>query len=229
MPTGGLYLAADSSVGITLAMLDYPLYASAAALPGWRASRPLVIVLSGPSGSGKSSLIADFLAMVPDFAMSVSATTRQPRPGEAHGVAYFFLSDGEFDQLAAENGFLEHATVFGRHRYGTPRHFVEQQLASGHNVIMDVDVQGADQIRQSMPEAVRIFIAPPSAEELERRLRGRGTDDEDSIARRLAEARAEAARWADFHYVVVNDQRERAVIDLAAIIRAERCASHRCR
>ena len=149
--------------------------------------------------------------------MSVSATTRAPRSGEEHGKAYFFMQPEDFAQQVAAGGFLEHATVFGRHSYGTPRRFVEERLAEGINVIMDVDVQGAEQIAESMPEALRIFIAPPSGEELERRLRGRGTDDEDSITRRLAEAKAEAKRWQDFHYVIVNEDRARAVDDLCAI------------
>ena len=159
--------------------------------------------------------------------MSVSATTRSPRAGEEEGKAYFFMEPEAFDHQVAEGGFLEHATVFGRHSYGTPRHFVEERLGEGINVIMDVDVQGAAQIADSMPEAVRIFIAPPSSDELERRLRGRGTDDEESIGRRLAEANAEAMRWKDFHYIIVNDDRARAVEDLCAIVRAERCRSQR--
>ena len=198
-----------------------------AALPNWQPSQPLLVVLSGPSGSGKSSVITDFLARWQDFCMSVSATTRGPRNGEVHGDAYFFMSPNDFAQQVADGGFLEHATVFGRHSYGTPRRFVEERLAAGVNVIADVDVQGAAQIAESMPEALRIFIAPPSSQELERRLRGRGTDDDESIGRRLAEAHTEAKRWQDFHYVIVNDDRKCAVEDLCAIVRAERCASPR--
>ena len=212
------------SVPIMPKLMAQHAYPQASALPDWQPSKPMLVVLSGPSGSGKSSVISDFLGQHPDFRMSVSATTRAPRSGEVHGVAYFFMDADDFKQQIKDQGFLEYATVFGRHSYGTPRAFVDEQLARGVSVIMDVDVQGADQIAESMPTAVRIFIAPPSAPELERRLRGRGTDDEDSISRRLAEANAEAARWQHFHYVIVNDDRERAVTDLCAIVRAERCA-----
>lgn len=199
------------------------------ALPGWQSCSPLVVVLSGPSGSGKSSVIADFLAANPDFVMSVSATTRDPRPGEVDGQAYFFMTPSAFKAGVERGEFLEHATVFGRHAYGTPRAFVESCVAAGRSVIMDVDVQGAAQIAESMPQALRIFIAAPSPAELERRLRGRGTDDADSVARRLAEAQAEAARWQDFHCLIVNDQRAQALADLHAIVRAERCRVERLR
>lgn len=159
--------------------------------------------------------------------MSVSATTRAPRSGECHGEAYFFMQPDDFDQQVAAGGFLEHATVFGRHRYGTPRAFVEQHIAAGRSVVMDVDVQGARQIRDSMASAVQVFIAPPSLAELERRLRGRGTDDEDSITRRLGEAAAEASQWRQFDYVVVNNDLQQSIDDLCAIVRAESLASQR--
>ncbi|TVR12333.1 MAG: guanylate kinase [Planctomycetota bacterium] len=200
---------------------------SPAALPGWQSAPALLLVLSGPSGAGKSSIIKGFLQSHANFVMSVSATTRQPRPGETHGTDYFFMSPEAFAQQVERDGFLEHATVFGRHHYGTPRAFVEEHIAHGRSVVMDVDVQGASQIRATMPQAVQVFIAPPSLAELEQRLRGRGTDDEDSITRRLSEAAAEASQWQQFDYIVINHELERAIHDLSAIVRAAGLATHR--
>jgi guanylate kinase len=150
----------------------------------------------------------------------LSCTTRAPRGQERDGVDYFFLAPEEFARRAGSGEFLEHATVFGKHSYGTPRAFVEQQLAAGRSVIKDVDVQGAAQIRRTFPAAVQVFVAPSSRAEIERRLRGRGTDSDEVIARRLAEADAELARWRDYDYLVVNDDLGRAVDDLAAVLRA---------
>ncbi len=181
----------------------------------------LMVVLSGPSGAGKSSLIAGFLARRSDFAQSVSATTRAPRPGEREGRDYFFLDADAFTDLVATDGLLEHATVFGQHRYGTPRAFVEARLERGEGVIADVDVQGAQQIRQSMPAAVQVFVIPPDEAELERRLRGRGTESDAAVARRLDEARREIACWRRYDYLLVNDALDAAVDRLEAIVRAE--------
>ncbi|MFW5751407.1 MAG: guanylate kinase [Planctomycetota bacterium] len=181
----------------------------------------LMVVLSGPSGAGKSSLIGGFLARRGDFAQSVSATTRAPRPGEREGHDYFFLDETAFTGLIETDGLLEHATVFGQHRYGTPRAFVEERLARGQGVIADVDVQGAQQIRQNMPTAVQVFVIPPDEAELERRLRGRGTESDAAVARRLDEARLEIACWQRYDYLLINDELDRAVDRLDAIVCAE--------
>lgn len=188
--------------------------------------RPLLVVLAGPSGSGKSSLASAFLSTRDDFVESVSATTRAPRPGEVDGADYRFLSEAAFTEMIAADAFLEHAQVFGRHRYGTPRDAVEAAFAAGRHVIMDIDVQGAAQIRQRMPEAVQVFIVPPSTEELERRLRGRGTEVEADVQRRLREAAAECSNARSFDYLLVNDRIECAVADLQAIVRAEAMRWH---
>jgi len=187
-----------------------------------RRARPLLLVLSGPSGAGKSSLIARFLSETPGFVESVSATTRAPRDGEQDGVDYHFLSEELFARRVEAGEFLEYAHVFGKYWYGTPRAFVDEQFAEGRSVIMDIDVQGAAQIRERMPEAVLIFVVPPSAEALEQRLRGRGTEAVDELAARLGEAERELAQWPDFDYVVVNDELEHAVRDLEQIVDAER-------
>ena len=184
--------------------------------PQWRGDG-VVLVLSGPSGCGKSTLITAFLARRPDFAASVSTTTRPPRPGEIDGRDYHFTDEAIFCQRIADGAFLEHAVVFGRHRYGTLRAPVEERRAAGLGVIMDVDVQGAAQIRDRLPVAVQVFIMPPSAAELERRLRGRGTDEPEVVARRLAEATDEIACWSDYDFVVVNDDLGPAVARLEAI------------
>lgn len=184
--------------------------------------RPLVLVLSGPSGAGKSSLIKGLLAQRQDLVASVSATTRSPRGTERDGVDYHFLSEDEFAALREEDGLLECAQVFGRHWYGTPRAFVERQHAAGRHVIMDLDVQGAVQLRARMQAAaVLVFVLPPDATTLEARLRGRGTDSEDVIARRLAEAEREIAQWQCYDYLLCNDALDDCVDALAAVLRAE--------
>lgn len=184
--------------------------------------RGLLVILAGPSGSGKSTLLDGLLKSEPDFAASVSATTRKPRPGERDGVDYHFLSEDRFRDLIAADGFLEYAQVFAKDWYGTPRAFVEDRLASGRSVITDIDVQGAAQIRGRMPQAVQVFVTPPSVPELERRLRGRGTESAEAIARRLDEAGRELARAQEFQYLIINDDMQRALDDLRHIIAAER-------
>lgn len=154
---------------------------------------------------------------MPRLRLSVSATTRPPRPSERDGTDYFFLTDEDFDALARSGGLLEWAEVFG-HRYGTPRPWVEETLDAGVDVVLEIDVQGAAQVREAMPEAVLVFLAPPSLEELERRLRSRGTEDEDMLARRLAEAGWELEQRGWFDHVVVNDDLEGASAQVAAII-----------
>ncbi|MCK6487940.1 MAG: guanylate kinase [Planctomycetes bacterium] len=178
------------------------------------------LVISGPSGAGKSTIIQGLCARLPGLVRCLSCTTRAARGQERDGVDYFFLSAEEFARRTAAGAFLEHATVFGKHSYGTPRAFVEEQLAAGRSVIKDVDVQGGAQIRRSFPAALQVFVAPSSRGEIERRLRHRGTDSEEVIARRLAEADAELARWQDYDHLVINDQLEQAIDDVAAILRA---------
>ncbi|WP_097032604.1 guanylate kinase [Sodalis endosymbiont of Henestaris halophilus] len=180
-------------------------------------------IVSAPSGAGKSSLIQAFLKTQPlyDTQMSISHTTRAMRLGEAHGQHYFFVSVAEFERMIVENAFLEYAQVFGNY-YGTSRAIIVQILATGVDVFLDIDWQGAQQIRWKMPSARSIFILPPSREELDRRLRGRGQDSEDVIARRMAQAVAEMTHWAEYDYLVVNDDFNIALLDLKTIIRAER-------
>lgn len=179
-----------------------------------------LLVVSGPSGAGKSTVIQRACTLEPSLVRCLSCTTRAPRGSERDGVDYWFLSQAEFDRRAAAGGFLEHAVVFGKASYGTPRAFVEEQLAAGRSVIKDVDVQGAAQIRTSFPQAVQIFLIPPDPGEVERRLRGRGTDAPEVVARRLAEAEREVAHWRDYGFLIVNAEVERAAADLLAVLRA---------
>ena len=181
----------------------------------------LFLVLSGPSGAGKSTVIQRFLRGHPEFIRCLSVTTRPPRGQERDGVDYFFTSAEEFTRRVDHQQFLEHAVVFGKHHYGTPRGFIEENLRAGRSVIKDVDVQGALRIRQTFPAAVQVFVVPPAEGDIETRLRGRATDDEDTIRRRLEEAKAEIALWDQYDYVVFNDDLEQAVGDLTAIVRAE--------
>jgi guanylate kinase len=181
----------------------------------------MLLVLSGPSGAGKGTLGGCLLATDPSFQFSVSATTRQARSYEVEGTHYFFVSDEVFDGMVARDDFLENAVVH-EHRYGTPRAYVEEKLSQGINVLLDVDVQGACAVMEVMPEAVTVFILPPSYEELARRLRTRNTDDPEEIARRLCNARGEIARMGVFRYAIVNDTKEQAFAELSAIVMAEK-------
>jgi guanylate kinase len=183
--------------------------------------RGRLIVIAGPSGVGKGSVVKELLARDPHLALSVSATTRDPRAGERHGREYLFLADPEFDRMIDEGRLLEWAEIVG-HRSGTPRDFVEEQRATGRDVILEIDVKGAGQVKDSQPDAVLIFLAPPSMEELERRLRGRKTETEERIRRRLATAAWEMTQQGWFDHVVVNDELLRASDQVAAIIDAFR-------
>jgi guanylate kinase len=177
-----------------------------------------LFVITGPSGVGKGTLIRRLLERVPGLELSVSATTRPPRPGERDGAEYHFLSDDEFQRLAREGELLEHATYSGR-RYGTPRSEVEPRLAAGRSVVLEIEVQGARQVRQAMPEAVQVFIAPPSPAALRERLEGRATDRPEEIERRLSAAQEELAARSEFGYVIVNDDLERATDELVELVR----------
>ncbi len=181
-----------------------------------------LIVISGPSGAGKSTVVFKAMEGRSDLCFSTSVTTRKPRPGEVDGREYFFVDLERFDEMIANDELLEHA-VYVANSYGTPRKYVEDKLNSGMNVLLDIEVQGARQVAEKMPEAVKIFIIPPSLQELERRLVGRGTDTARAIEARLIRARQEY-READFYdYIIVNDDADRAAGELRAILTAEHC------
>jgi guanylate kinase len=176
-------------------------------------------VITGPSGVGKGTLIRGLLARVPELELSVSATTRRPRAGEVDGVDYHFLDDEEFDDRLAAGDFVEHASYSGR-RYGTLRSELEKRAAAGVPVVLEIEVQGARQVRETMPEAVQVFIEPPSLEALRERLVGRGTDDPEEVERRLTVARHELEAEPEFGHVVTNDRLEDAVAEVEDIVRA---------
>jgi guanylate kinase len=179
-----------------------------------------VFVITGPSGVGKGTLIRLLRERVPELALSTSATTRSPREGEEDGRDYHFLERAEFARRADANEFLEHAAYSG-HRYGTLRSEVERRLAAGESVVLEIEVQGARQVRAAMPEAVLVFIAPPDPAALRARLEHRGTDDPEAIAERLRTAEIELDAQQEFQHVVVNDQLDRAADELDRIVRAE--------
>jgi guanylate kinase len=174
-------------------------------------------VIAAPSGAGKTSLVRSLMERDPSLRFSISYTTRKQRPNERHGHDYFFVDRETFAQMVAAGEFLEHANVFDN-CYGTSRRVVEEMLTRGDNVLLEIDWQGARQVREAMPETVSIFILPPSRDELERRLRSRGTDDDAVIRRRLADSIADMSHWPEFDYVVVNGDFDRAVRDLQAIV-----------
>jgi len=190
---------------------------------------PLILIVSGPSGSGKSTLVQRILEL-PITLPSVSCTTRPRRATEASGKCYDFVTEAEFDAMVARDEFLEYARVFGRHAYGTPRKWLDESRRRGLDLVLEIDVQGAEQVKRKLPESVAIFILPPSREELERRLRSRGQDADEEIARRLSKARDEIVASERFYdFCVVNDDVERAGREAQAIVMALRCSSVRRR
>jgi guanylate kinase len=186
------------------------------------ARRGLMLVVSSPSGAGKSTLARRLLQNDPQISMSVSVTTRSKRANEVEGQDYFFVSRERFEEMVREGAFLEHATVFGN-RYGTPAAAVERMLGGGRDVLFDIDWQGAQQLTaKAKGDLVRVFILPPSREELERRLTERAADPPDVLARRMAEANNEISRWSEYDYVIVNEDVQKAQRQLEAIVVAER-------
>lgn len=184
--------------------------------------RGLMLVMSSPSGAGKSTISRALLETDDDLAMSVSATTRPPRPGEVEGEHYFFVSQEKFKDMVASSEFLEHATVF-ENSYGTPKGPVEEALQKGRDVLFDVDWQGTQQLKANAgADLVSIFILPPSKEELERRLYARAQDSDEVIKKRMSKAAAEMSHWAEYDYIVVNDVVEDSVAEVKAILKAER-------
>ncbi|CAN3979570.1 guanylate kinase [Kitasatospora purpeofusca] len=179
--------------------------------------RPRLTVLSGPSGVGKSTVVAHMRKQHPEVWLSVSATTRHPRPGEQHGVQYHFVDNDEFDKLIANGELLEWA-VFAGNRYGTPRAAVQEKLERGEPVLLEIDLQGARQVRESMPEAQLVFLAPPSWDELVRRLTGRGTEPQDVIEKRLEAAKIELAAEPEFDTTLVNTSVEQVATELLALL-----------
>jgi len=183
----------------------------------------LLLVVSGPAGVGKGTINLSLISRNSDIRMSVSATTRAPRPGEIDGVHYFFKTDAEFQKMIESGAFLEYMRVFNTHYYGTPKSFVEQELAEGRSVILEIDVQGAMRVKAAYPDAVLIFIAPPSMSELKSRLIHRGTESSEAIERRFETAFQEMELVDRYDYVVVNDILDLAIARTEDIIVAERC------
>jgi guanylate kinase len=180
-------------------------------------SRGRLFVIAAPSGAGKTSLVRALMEREPGLRFSISYTTRTQRPTELHGRDYFFVGRDEFERMVANGEFLEHARVFDNY-YGTARRPVEEALAAGQDLILEIDWQGAAQIRDALPECISIFILPPSRPELERRLRGRGTDAEEVIQRRLRDAASDMTHWREFDHVVVNDDFSQALAQLQEVV-----------
>jgi guanylate kinase len=188
--------------------------------------RGMLVVVSAPSGAGKTTLCREVRRLLPDLAYSVSYTTRPPRPGEVDGADFYFVTESAFTELREAGGFAEWARVHGN-LYGTHAGAIERSLAAGRDILLDIDTQGARQLRARYPEAVLIFIIAPSVAELEQRLRERASDAGDEIARRLARARQEIPLWRQYDYLIVNRDIKDAVEQLATVIQAERCRTSR--
>ncbi len=189
-------------------------------------TRGNLFILSAPSGAGKSSLISALLKNHDDVKVSVSHTTRQPRPGEENGVHYHFVTSDEFKSLIAQDDFFEWAQVFDNY-YGTSKQAIESQLAAGIDVFLDIDWQGARQVREIMPDVNTIFILPPSKEELEKRLNNRGQDSAEVIAGRMAQAQSESSHYDEYDYLIINDDFDTALSELETIVKARRLAQSR--
>lgn len=183
-------------------------------------NRGILAVVSGFSGSGKGTIMKELLKQYDNYALSISATTRQPREGEMHGREYFFLSKEEFEQLIEEEKLIEYAQYVGNY-YGTPSSFVEEQRNAGKDVILEIEVQGALQVKEKFPDTVLLFVTPPSATELESRLRGRGTETEEVIAKRMEQAIEESALMGQYDYLVVNDSLQECVETMHNILQME--------
>jgi guanylate kinase len=183
---------------------------------------PRIVIVSGPSGSGKSTLV-ERLRGLPGTLFSVSCTTRPRRAAESPGKCYDFITEAEFQRRVAQGEFLEYAQVFGKHWYGTPRKWVDEARSRGLDLVLEIDVQGAAQVKKQLPDALAVFIVPPSRQAVEQRLRARGQDSEEAIGRRLERARQEMSCWTQYDFVVVNDDLDRASEDLRSIVLASRC------
>ena len=184
-------------------------------------SKGTLFTVSAPSGAGKTSLVRALVEHCPDVCVSVSHTTREVRPGEQDGVSYHFVTDAVFAEMLERGAFLEHARVFN-HYYGTSQEWVEEQLADGRDVILEIDWQGAAQVKRLRPEAVPIFILPPSREALQQRLTSRGRDQDDIIQQRMSQAVDEISHYAEADYIVVNDQFDKALEELVSVVESQR-------
>ncbi len=189
-----------------------------------QSEKGLLLIVSGPAGVGKGTVNAELIKRHPEIRMSVSATTRKPRPCEIDGVHYFFKTQAEFEQMISENAFLEYMHVFGMNYYGTPKQFVVNELNQGHHVILEIDVQGARKVKEAFPEAIRIFIAPPSMAALKERLVKRGTETPEAIETRTKTAFAEMRAMPECDYLVINDDLNEAIAQMEAIVAAEMCS-----
>lgn len=188
----------------------------------------LLIVISGFSGAGKGTVLKNLMSTYDNYCFSVSMTTRKPREGEQDGVDYFFVSREEFEKTISENGLVEYAEYCGNY-YGTPKAYVDKQLAMGKNVVLDIEVQGAAQIKKKFPDTLMVFVVPPSIDTLLKRLRARGTESEEVIQRRITQAKEEVKRAGDYEYIVINDDLDAAVKELHGIVEAAKCTTGRRR
>ena len=190
-------------------------------------NRGLLVVISGPSGCGKGVICSELVKRNDDTCLSISATTRDMRPGEEEGVTYFYKSKQEFEQMIAQDKVLEYAQVYSGNYYGTPKDYVFSKLDEGKNVILEIEMQGAANIKKKVPESILIFLAPPSKEELKKRIIGRGRESVELIAERLSLVDSELNRASEYDYVVVNDEIDACVNRIESIFKAERCAQKR--
>lgn len=189
-------------------------------------SKGILIVLSGFSGAGKGTLVKELMKTYDNYALSISMTTRKPREGEVHGREYFFTERESFEEKIAQNGLIEYAEYCGNY-YGTPRDYVEEMLAAGRDVLLEIEIQGMHKVKKMFPDMLTLFVTPPSIAELEKRLRGRGTETEEVIRKRLARAAEEAKGMEDYEYLVVNDDLQECVEEIHSIVRAAKRASRR--